>query len=360
MIKYKFCPVKDREFSSTLRLRVNQYFKENNIDRSGNVQMTTKVIIYLSVYLIPFGMLLLGGFTSLTLLAALWMIIGLGKALIGLNIMHDSVHGSITKNKVLSRLLRFSGTLIGVDWLIWKIQHNVLHHTYTNIEHADEDILPRVIFRFSTNQPLHWFHKYQHIYAPLFYCVPLLEWLTTKDFVKAIDYRKMGLIKKEDFALEFSRITFRKLFYYAIFIAIPIWLINIPVWITIVMILVSNCITGIILAMVFQTAHVIPDTAFIQPDSENINECWTTHQLLTTSNYGTDDKVLTFLVGGLNFQVEHHLFPDICHVHYPSISKIVEKTAREFGIPYLSLACFGTAVGSHFRHLRLMGLPTVA
>lgn len=356
MIKYKFQNSLDKEFASVLRTRVNTYFQDNGIQRDANKQMIIKTVLILSMYLVPYFVLIFGGLTSLPLLMGLWILMGMGKAFIGTTIMHDSLHGSYFKKKSLNRLMGFSAAIVGVDRLIWQIQHNVLHHTYTNIEEADEDILPRIVFRYSVNQPHKWFHRFQHIYAPIFYCVPLLEWITTKDFIKAFDYKRMGLIKPgATFRKEFAGIVGRKLFYWAVFLVLPVLLIGIPAWVTVLMIFVSHCITGIMLAMIFQTAHVVQPAGFMQPATDSVDHSWVSHQLQTTCNYGMDNKVLSWFLGGLNFQIEHHLFPDICHMHYPEIAKIVQKTAKEFELPYFAFDSFGAAVVSHFRHMKEMG-----
>jgi len=355
MIKYKFENKLDREFASVLRNRVNEYFNDKGIQRDANLKMVIKTITILSMYLVPYFLLILGGLTNLGILMLLWIIMGMGKAFIGTTIMHDSIHGSYFKKKWMNSLMEFSATIVGVDKLIWHIQHNVLHHTYTNIEDTDEDILPRIVFRYNTHQPHKWFHRFQHIYAPIFYCVPLLEWITTKDFIKAFDYRRMGLIKKKDFAWEFTKIVARKVFYWIVFLGVPLMLIQVPIWITALMIFGSHCITGIMLALIFQTAHVVEPVDFVKEESEHIKHSWVAHQLLTTANYGTGNKTLSWFLGGLNFQIEHHLFPDICHVHYPYVAKVVKQTALEFGLPYHEFDTFGGALSSHFTHLKEMG-----
>ena len=321
MIKYKFLNKKDTEFTNTLRTRVNSYFKDNGIERDANPRMFLKTFCLFTWYLTPFFILIFGGITNVPILFTLWIIMGLGKAFIGTAIMHDALHGSYSKNKTINKWMGYSAALIGVDSLVWKIQHNVLHHTYTNIEDTDEDILPRIVFRFSTNQPRKWMHQFQHIYAPLFYCVPLLEWLTTKDFLKAFDYKQMNLIKKQEFNKEFAGIIVRKLFYYAAFIALPIYMINVPAWLTIVMLLVSSGVTGNVLAMIFQPAHVVPDVDFIKVEGDTVNQSWTAHQLHTTCNFGMHQPILTWLVGGLNFQIEHHLFSRCMPCALPEISQ---------------------------------------
>ncbi|UXP34046.1 acyl-CoA desaturase [Reichenbachiella agarivorans] len=356
MIKYKFKSKEQDDFWSTLRTRVNAYFKDNQIEKDANRKMIVKTIALFALYLSPFFVLIFGGITNTTILMSLWVVMGLGKAFIGTAVMHDSIHGAYSKSKVYNSIMTFSAALVGVDKLIWKIQHNVIHHTYTNIEDTDEDILPRYFFRFSEHQPKKWFHRFQHLYAPIFYCVPLLEWITTKDFVKAFEYRKMGIIQPGvEFRKEFMGIVARKVMYYVIFLALPIYLIDIPAWSTVVMIIVSHAVTGIMLALIFQTAHVVPNANFIKAEGDSIETCWASHQLFTTSNYGMKNKILTWFVGGLNFQIEHHLFPDVCHVHYPNIAKIVQDTTAEFNLPYYSFPSFRSAVAGHFGMLRDLG-----
>ena len=358
MKKYKFQKKKDQDFWTVLRSRVNSYFMENEIRRDANTKMIVKTLSVLSMYLIPYFVLIFSGVTNFYILMGLWIVMGMGKAFIGTTVMHDALHGSYFKKTSLNALMGFSAAIVGVDRLIWQIQHNVLHHTYTNIEDTDEDILPRFVFRFSEHQPRKWFHRFQHIYAPVFYCVPLLEWITTKDFIKAFEYRQMKLIKPGViFWKELSGILARKIFYYIFFLAIPIILIPVPTWTTILMIFISHSITGIMLAMIFQTAHVVQPSHFFKFESENIEESWAVHQLLTTCNYGMGNKTLSWFLGGLNFQIEHHLFPDVCHVHYPGISKIVQNTTKEFGLPYYAFDTFSGAVASHFKQLKSMGNP---
>lgn len=358
MIKYKFSNKKDQEFAATLRKRVNAYFQENNIDKNANSKMVTKTVLLFAWYLVPYFLILFSGITNVWVLTALWITVGMGKAFVGTAVMHDSVHGSYSKDRFWSSFMKLSAAAVGVDALIWKIQHNVIHHTYTNIEDTDEDILPRYVFRFSEHQPRRWFHRFQHIYAPIFYCVPLIEWITTKDFIKVFEYRTLGFIKPgKEFAKELFGVFFRKAAYWALFLIPPFFIVDVAPMTMAMMIFVSHCVTGILLAFIFQTAHVVPFAEFIKAESEHIDKSWVAHQLFTTANYGRDKKLLTWLVGGLNFQIEHHLFPDICHIHYPQISGIVEETAKEFGLPYHYEKSFPAAVIAHLKLLKLMGQP---
>jgi len=355
LIKYKFSR-NNPEFISALRSRVNQYFSDNGITKSANADMVTKTVLALTLYLAPFLLIIIGSFDNLVTLFSLWVIMGIGKAFVGTSVMHDALHGAYTKKKNINELIGFSGFLVGANPGMWKIQHNILHHTYTNIEHADEDISPRYVLRFTPHQPRKWFHRYQHLYAAFFYSISVILWVTIKDFRQLIEYSKLGLISKgADFNKTLLEIVIHRVVYFSIFLAIPIMILPNPVWLTVLMYLAMEAVTGLILTLIFQTAHVMPESTFVAQSDEKIEEDWAIHQLRTTTNYGTKNKWLSWFTGSLNFQVEHHLFPDICHVHYPELSKIVKRTAQEFGLPYHEIDSFKSALKQHFSLLKFLG-----
>lgn len=357
MIRHKFSPTINKEFSNVLRQRVNQYFKERNLHQNANSEMITKSVILLGSYFGTYLFLILGGITNIYLAFGLWLFLGVGKALIGMSVMHDNMHGSYSKKKWVSDMVGAMSTWsIGIDPKVWQIQHNVLHHTYTNVDHADEDIESRYIFRFTPNQPRRWFHRFQHFYAPIFYSLLTLIWIVAKDYVKLINYKRKGLVKGgSEFAGHILRILIRKIFYLAVFLIIPFWVLPFSTGTIVLMFLAMHAIAGLILSFVFQPAHVVPTSAFVFTEKEEIKENWQVHQLLTTSNFGMKNKWLTWMIGGLNYQVEHHLFPNICHVHYPKLASIVQKTAAEFNVPYYAQRSFRAAIFNHLKMLRDLG-----
>jgi linoleoyl-CoA desaturase len=357
MIRHKFSPVINKEFSVVLRQRVSDYFKDLGLEQNANAEMITKTVVLLSLYIGAYFLMLLGGFTNLYVLFGLWLFLGLGKALIGMSVMHDNMHGSYSKKKWVNNLVGGLSTwTIGIDPEVWKIQHNVLHHTYTNIDHADEDIESRYIFRFTPHQPRRWFHKFQHFYAPVVYSLLSLIWIVAKDYMKLFNYKKKGLVKGgATFRKHIVNIVIRKTTYLAAFLLLPMWLLPYSVGMVLLMFVSMHAVTGLILSFVFQPAHVVPTSTFIMTDEQEIKENWQVHQLMTTSNFGMHNRLLTWLIGGLNYQVEHHLFPNICHVHYPKLSEIVKKTAEEFDLPYYAQRSFRAAVINHLIMLRDLG-----
>lgn len=356
MIRYKFSKQINQEFTAILKSRVNAYFKETDLSQNGGAQMIVKSIVALSLYFGPFAFVLFSGVTNLWILFGLYVLMGLSASFIGTAVMHDALHSSYSKNKAVNYIMGISAVMLGADPNMWKFQHNVLHHTYTNIEHADEDIASRYVFRFTPNQPKRWFHRYQHIYAVLFYAMSTILWVTYRDFVKIVTYKKKGLIKsKQEFRRLYAKMVVRKIVYYSIFIGLPVLLTPLSIWIILALWATMLVVTGVLLSLIFQSAHVVPSTEFISQDSEIIEQNWTVHQIVTTSNFAMHNKVLSWFIGGLNYQVEHHLFPNICHIHYPKIAKIVQATTKEYNLPYFAEKTFFSAVWKHFKMLRDLG-----
>ncbi len=356
----KFSQIIGHDFNSTLKKRVRAYFKDNNISKHANTNMKIKTVFMVALYFTPYFLMILGVVTNIWLIALSWMFMGLGIAGIGLSIMHDANHGAYSKNDRVNFVIGRIINLVGGYAPTWKIQHNILHHTYTNIHGYDEDVSPAVsLLRFSPRDKYIPIHRFQFIYAWFFYSLMTLMWMTTKDFQQLFRYKKMGLTKTEN--IKFSKLmvelVWTKLVFYIYVIVLPILLIDIPWWATILFILMMQLIAGFILAIVFQPAHVVPETAFPEPVDLTIENNWAIHQLETTSNFAPKSRILYWLVGGLNYQVEHHLFPNICHVHYKTLSKIVKTTAEEYGVPYYSEPTFFSALRSHGKMLRKLGMP---
>jgi linoleoyl-CoA desaturase len=128
-------------------------------------------------------------------------------------------------------------------------------------------------------------------------------------------------------------------------------------WQFIIGFVAMNIAEGLVLGLVFQLAHVVEDTEIRHATNNSIEDAWAIHQLKTTANFAPTNKLANFLCGGLNLQVEHHLFPKICHVHYRKLSVIVRQTAREFNLPYHENRSFLSALRSHYLFLKRLGTP---
>ena len=280
---------------------------------------------------------------------------GLGLAGCGLGIMHDACHGALSnKPKVNDSIGKIIMFLAGGYALNWKIQHNILHHSYTNIDGYDEDIHPAGVMRFSPHQPTKAIFKYQIFYAWFLYGLMTFSWATFKDFLSLVRYNKMGLIKTQSttFNKELPKLIISRLFYYLIFIILPIVLLDIQWWYVLLGWFSMHFVAGLTLACIFQPAHVVPTSEYPLPnDNLKIEGDWAQHQMMTTSNFAPKNRILSWFVGGLNYQIEHHLFPNMSHVHHREISQIVEQTAIEFKIPYNSEKTFSKALLNHAKML---------
>ncbi len=355
MIDFKFTQTTETEFKRTLKKSVNEYFAKNGIDKKANHLMISKTLIAFSFYSIVYFFILSGIISNLWFLFTLWAMLGLGQSFVGMSVMHDKVHGAYTKNKTLSLLLEIPITLIGLESRIWAIEHNIIHHTFTNVNGIDQDIHPRYLFRFSMHQPKRWFHRFQHLYASFLYGLLTIEWVTYKDFVKVLKYYQLGFIKTSwEATLQAFLILIKKMIFFVVFLLIPLWIMPYPAYLITLMFLTMVVVSGISMTIVFQLAHVVDNVDFADSKEQEPID-WYLHQMSTTANFATNNKVITYFLGGLNFQIEHHLFPDICHVHYPAISKIVESTAKEYSYPYIVNETFMDAINKHFRLLKNLG-----
>ncbi len=337
----------------SLNRKVNQYFRENNITKTGDWRLFSKTIIILPVHVLLFVLMLkLDLHPVFNWLSA--ALLGFTSALIGFNIMHDGSHGGYSGNKFLNLLMAHSMNLLGAEAYFWKTKHNVLHHTYTNVDGLDDDIAKHPMFRFCQQQKKKRMHRFQHLYWTVLYPFTSIFWLFFTDFQKYFTgniienykYPKMNFTQHLIFWIT-------KIGYMLLFLVLPVYVMGvIP---ALVCFLTMHFVLSLVLIVVFQLAHVVEGPSFTSKEQEKIDKEWAVYQVETTANFATDNKIINWIVGGLNFQVEHHLFPKISHVHYPAISKLVEQTCKEFGIAYHNFPTFTSAVSSHVKHLKYLG-----
>ncbi|HSN60434.1 MAG TPA: acyl-CoA desaturase, partial [Ferruginibacter sp.] len=284
------------------------------------------------------------------------VIMGISLASIGFAVMHDANHGSYSNKPRLNDFLGLSLNALGASSYFWKQKHNIIHHTYTNVDGIDDDIAKSPIIRQCETQKWVPAHKVQHLYLVPVYALSSIFWIVFMDFTKYFT-RKIYTTEAWKMSTK-NHIVFwaTKIWYAAIFIAIPVYVWGWLGWLAGFM--AMNVAMGLTLSLVFQLAHVLENTEFehIPLDTtKHIETAWAEHQLKTTSNFAMDNKVISWFVGGLNFQVEHHLFPRISHVHYPAISKILQAKCKEFNMPYNYYDTMGAALASHFRTMKHLG-----
>jgi linoleoyl-CoA desaturase len=353
----KFSRNDPNHFFRTLNKRVNQYFKENGLPRTGNWKLHLKTVVMFALFLSPYFLLLsLELPTWVQLICTIVM--GVGMAGVGMNVMHDANHGSYSSRKWVNKLMGSSMYVLAGNVYNWQVQHNVLHHTYTNIHGHDEDIDAGSIFRFHKADRWRKFHRFQHYYSVLLYGLLTFNWVLVADFKQTYRYLKRGLAygKLPSPVKQWSTLIVTKLLYVTIWIVIPLLFFQIAWWKILIGFFIMHYVAGLILSIVFQLAHVIDEAEMPMPDKAgNMKNTWAIHQLFTTVNFSTRNKLVSWFTGGLNHQVEHHIFPHISHIHYPKVAKIVRDTAKEFNLPYNEYTSTRAALAAHFSHLRKMG-----
>lgn len=355
MSKVRFKNTSNSLFLATTRRRVDAYFKEANISRNADAAMWAKTIFFLTGFIGLYAVIMSNAVPAGGMLV-LVILLGMFSAFVGFNICHDAIHGSFSSDKRVNRLFSYLFNFIGANPYVWSITHNVVHHTYTNIPGHDEDIeVAPGLIRISEEEPVNRIQRYQHWYAFPLYSLASLSWVFRKDYKKFFQ-AKIGEQEMNHHRKEYFNLFFYKAIYYFLYIVLPLLVLDITWWQFLIGFMALHLAQGLTMGLIFQLAHVVEGTDFPSPNSQgNIEEAWAEHQMRTTANFATHSKVAAFFLGGLNRQIEHHLFPNICHIHYGPISRIVKQTAHEFNIPYIESRTFASALKSHFVMLRKFG-----
>jgi linoleoyl-CoA desaturase len=346
---------KNATFYPSLKKAVDEYFTQNNLKKTGNWKLYSKTfILVLSALALYISLLTVDLSPGMgILLSALF---GLVLAGIGFDIMHDACHGSYSSKKWVNELLGLSLNALGGNAFFWKQKHNIIHHTYTNVDGVDDDIAKSPMIRHCDTQKWVPMHRYQHIYLPFLYMLGSIFWIFIQDQVKYATKKVYTTPLPKMDAKEHVIYWASKILYAFFYIVLPIILVGWQAWL--IGFLTMQFVLGFTLSIVFQLAHVVEETEFTYVDASDVKHIeneWAIHQIKTTANFAPQSKILNWYVGGLNFQVEHHLFPRISHIHYPAISKIVEQKCKEFGITYNSIPKMTQAISSHFKFIKLMG-----
>jgi len=341
-------------FHSELKKKIAAYFKQKGKATTGNLRLYTKAGLLIAGLFALYVHLVF--FTPVIALAILeCIILGCVIAAVGFNVMHDGAHGSFSRYKWINSLASNFANFLGASQYMWKMKHNIIHHTYTNIHGVDDDIEARPLLRLCEEQPRYKIHKYQHYYFGFAYSLLYIYWIFVTDYTKYFS-GKIGSITLRKMTLQ-EHIYFwmYKISHAAIFVVIPIIMVGFTAWL--IGFLTMGLVAGFVLSIVFQLAHTVEHTHFPMPDelTGKMEDEWAIHQIKTTANFATKNKLVSWLVGGLNFQIEHHLFPKISHVHYPAISKIIKQVCDEYGIKYIEYPKVRYAVASHINFLKQMG-----
>ena len=345
-------------FRADLEQRVEAWFARTGASQCATFSMRLKTVLHLT-WLFGSWALLVFAPVPLWTVPLLAISIGLAQAVVGFSVMHDANHDSYASTRRMNRLIGLTIDLIGGSSLIWRQKHNVLHHTYTNVQGLDADLEAGPLLRFAAWQPRRAFHRYQHVYAPLLFGVFPFRWFFWDDFRDLFTCTVSGRPMPKLSFKDILGVLVMKALFITWWLVVPIalhptlWLI--PIY------LLTSLVLGNALAWVFQLAHCLEEADFLPaPGGEAAPQSWAEHQVATTVDFAPDNHLLSWFLGGLNFQVEHHLFPRICHVHYPALAPIVAETCRDHGLRYRCEPTFRSALTANLRWLRKLGAPQPA
>jgi len=343
-----------RSFRKTLNERVNAYLRDNNLPARDVPAMYVKTAIMLAWWLGTYLLLLLGHFPPLinVLLCIVW---AFSIAAVGFNVMHDANHGGYSSHPRINKLFSLSAEMLGMSGFRWRVKHNVWHHTYTNIAGYDDDVEAFGLMRLTPREAWKPLHRAQAWYFPVIYSFIGFDFIL-RDFMMAFTgksdenhvYPKMSALDKIIF-------WGGKLFYVTIMFVLPSLVF--PFWQVLLGFFIVMLTVGLVIAVVFQLAHISGEADFPEPigDPLHIENEWAIHQVQTTIDFAPRNPVLSWYIGGLNYQIEHHLLPHVCHLNYPHLAPIVRQTCEEFGIQYHVAPTWRKAFGNHWRELRLLG-----
>jgi len=342
-------------FYQSLKRAVDQYFELKKINKTGDWRLYSKTIILIGSAVAIYCCLI---FLQLSAMPALLLagLLGYTMACIGFSVMHDANHGSYSTKQWLNDGLGLSMNAMGASAFFWKQKHNIIHHTYTNVDGIDDDIAKSPIIRHCESQRWVPAHKVQHLYLLPIYALSTLFWVFIMDFTK--------YFTRKIFTTTAWRMTWKnhvifwatKILYIAFYMVIPAMVWGVGPWLLGYFIL--NAAMGLTMSIVFQLAHVVEITEFENvalDETKHLETTWAEHELRTTANFSMNSGVISWFVGGLNFQIEHHLFPKVSHIHYPAISKIVMEKCKEFNLPYNKYDTMMQALISHFRVMKSLG-----
>jgi linoleoyl-CoA desaturase len=341
-------------FFQSVKISVDAYFKTQKLKRTGNWKLYLKAWILIPAAICIYLFLLLGHYALLTGILASFFF-GLTLVCIAFNVMHDACHNSFSEKKWVNNMMGLTMNALGSNAFIWKVKHNIIHHTYTNIDQIDDDIANGPLLRQCSTQKWMPIHRFQFVYMFALYGVSTLSWALGTDFARYFRKRIHNTPIKRIDVKQHVIFWASKLLYVFFYALLPIDVLGWQPWL--IGFLIIHITMGLTLSVVFQLAHIVEKTKFDVADGTHkvIGSEWAIHEIRTTADFAPGNKIISWLVGGLNFQIEHHLFPQVSHIHYAALSKIVRQQCELFGLPYNYYPTVGQALFSHVRLMRRLG-----
>ena len=346
---------RDSGFHAALKDGAASHFDQRAVARWGNRAMHAKTAIILTWFAASYGLLLAWGGTSEWLAAGLTVSLALATAGVGFSIMHDANHGAYARSPRVNHAWALALDFIGASSYLWRRKHNVQHHTFANVDGLDTDIDAGPFLRLAPSQPFRSFHRFQHVYAWPLYGMLLIKWWFVDDFRNLLGGRIGNVPFPRPRGRVLATLVAGKVMFLGWSIVLPALVFR-SAWVAAYFVF-GAMVLGIVLSIVFQLAHVLPESQFHEAGTvaRHLPTGWAEHQVLATADFAPRNRLLGWYLGGLNFQIEHHLFPDVCHVHYPALSRMVEATCRAYGVPYRAFPSLRSAVAAHHQLLRSLG-----
>jgi len=352
-VRFRSNPRKD-QFNNVLRERVMAYFEENNISQYANTEMYIKTVLSAIMWIACFTTILSGTFDSSPwLLIGLYTVWGFVNVFIAFNIMHDATHDAYSANPKINKIMGYSMDFIGGNQYLFRRMHGA-HHGYVNIHGIDVTMESHGMFRFTPAEPWKPFHKYQHIYTFILYSLAMFHWVVAKDIKWMFGETHIGNQKNIKHPLKEKIILIiGKTWYFGTALALPLILTGAPWWAVAVGFVSMHILPGLYFALIFQVTHVYEGTTYPLPDDRgDIHNNYALHVLETTADFSRKSRFGSWLMGGINIHVIHHIFPRICHTHYPVLTDILKETAEEFGLEYQENERFIPALKKHYGMLK--------
>jgi linoleoyl-CoA desaturase len=345
----------DGGLHAAVRQKVAAELSRRRLPRWGGASMHAKTGLILGWFAVSYaGLLLLGGISG-WIAVALTVSLALATAGIGFSVMHDANHGAYSSSRRVNRAVGLALDFVGASSYLWRFKHNVQHHTYTNVDGMDADVDAGPFLRLAPTQRLRALHRFQHLYAWALYGVLAVKWWFVDDLLDLALGRSGNVRIPRPRGGDLAALLAGKAVFVGWSLVVPALLF--PARWTIPLFLLGAFILGVVLSTVFQLAHTVPQAEMhaAEPGERWMRTGWAEHQARTTVDFAPTNRLLSWYVGGLNFQLEHHLLPDVCHVHYPSLAAVVAAACEEYGVPHRTAPSLRAAIASHYRHLRALG-----
>jgi len=340
------------DFEKILDNRIHQYFKSQSLNRKADNQAWIKIWILVLFWVLSLFMIY-SIKTTFIGYVGLYLLHGIASLLVIFNISHDAVHQTLSEKKWINDIFGYTFNVVGGNKYAWYLKHNIGHHKFTNIHGRDIDIETTPFFRVSPHTTWRWYYRFQHFYILPLYCLMSLLLIFVFDFLALIKIKPRN--KKKHSVNEWIALVGFKIFYIFYIVILPINWLPIAINEVVVCFLLMHALVGLVISLVLLSSHFIENVIYYKAiENSKLPSSWAIHQLNTTVDISPESKIINFILGGLNANVIHHIYPAIHHCHLVPLVKILKTTALEYKAPY-KLYPYFQAIKLHFIFLKRMG-----